>query len=187
MKKYIYSNGMLVSTVDSWKINFAYYDVESIQMFDQMLSTFKFLDHRLTRDVKRVTDLAILQNAINVAVQESTLNPEKPNILCKGLHIPSNCYGSSLLAGLQTNGDGWVKTDLTQQTRVPIKELSIDPKNNQTFHYAYCASADNWEINTVLESPLYQNRMKDDGGDDDNKYEIGSNLTLMNKLPECKY
>lgn len=39
----------------------------------------------------------------------------------------------------------------------------------------------------VLESKDYMDKMKNDGGDDPNKYEVGSNLQLIGNNPQCQY
>lgn len=187
-RKYIFSNGILVQvTFSNITLNLVDFDQNDSQLFDQIISTFSLLDKVLLRDIKRLQDLSLLQNAINVSVQESTVDFEKNNIWCKGSGSSSSCFGSSLTNDKHANGEGWIKMDLTAQKRVPINELPIDPINDNSFHYAYCAGNDLWEINTVLESPKYAEKMKNDGGDDDNKYEVGANLTIFNKNSQCKY
>lgn len=137
------------------------------------------------RDAARLTDLANLQSAINVAVQEST-GSGTAAILCKANgNYP--CNGSSNTGTRVSDGTGWVKTDMSSQKSVSIPTLPIDPINDVTYHYTYCADNDTWEIDTVLESDQQKGKMATDGGPDaaDNatdttgRYEVGSSLSLI--------
>jgi len=134
---------------------------------------------RRGRDAARLSDLANLQIAINVAVQESS-GSGAVAILCKVLGTYP-CYGSSNI-GTNTrvpDGNGWVKTDLSTQKSVSVPTLPADPINSTTYHYTYCAAGDSWEIDTVLESSQQSPKMLSDGGNDPAVYEVGSNLSLI--------
>jgi len=135
---------------------------------------------RRGRDATRLTDLANLQSAINVAVQESTGSGAA--ILCNGAAYP--CTGRSTDANSRaSNGSGWVKVNLGSQQSVSVPTLPVDPVNSTQFHYTYCADQvggqDAWEIATVLESQQQQSKLAGDGGDQNGHYEVGSNLTLI--------
>ncbi|MBI2314658.1 prepilin-type N-terminal cleavage/methylation domain-containing protein [Candidatus Daviesbacteria bacterium] len=135
---------------------------------------------RRGRDAARLTDLANLQQAINVAVQEATASAAA--ILCSGGATP--CSGSSNTGTRATGGTGWVKVNLSAQNSVSVPTLPIDPLNDTTNHYTYCSDGDAWEINTVLESEQQKGKMATDGGnepaaDTTGRYEVGSNLTLI--------
>lgn len=137
---------------------------------------------RRGRDAARLTDLANLQSAINVAVQEST-GSGAVAVLCK----PTGsypCSGASHTGTRASDGTGWVKTDLSSQKSVSVPTLPIDPINSATYHYAYCAASDAWEIDAVLESDQQKGKMASDGGNENatdttGRYEVGSNLTLI--------
>lgn len=137
---------------------------------------------RRGRDAARLTDLANLQNAINIAVQEST-GSGAVAILCQASGAYP-CNGQSHVDSRASNGTGWVKSDLSSQKSVSVSTLPIDPTNSTTFHYTYCANNDAWEINAVLESDQQKGKMASDGGNENatdttGRYEIGSNLTLI--------
>ena len=146
-----------------------------------------------SRDAARLSDLANLQQAMNVATQESNFYVCGVNAL--GVANVGYCTGKSSAANAtQSNGTGWVKADLSTQKNVSVPNLPLDPTNDNTTNlvYSYCANAGtvaipthDWEINTKLESDKYanatdntKNKMKNDGGDADGFYEVGSKLTL---------
>src|SRR3989344_105627 len=142
---------------------------------------------RRGRDAARLSDLSNLQNAINVAVQEATDSGEA--ILCEG--DPDGAYpckGASHPVGSSTrlaDGTGWVLVNLGGQKSVSVPTLPVDPTNDASYHYTYCADNDAWEINAVLESDQQKPKMAADGGDENatdttGRYEVGSNLTLIN-------
>ncbi len=147
---------------------------------------------RRGRDATRLTDLANLQQAINVAVQEATDSAQE--VLCKGVGA-ATCVGKSTDTGSrEPDGTGWVKVDLTSQSAVSVPTLPVDPSNGSTYHYLYCADTTNgaaeWEINAVLESDQHltqKKTMENDGGDDPASYEVGSDLGLVGIVANCAY
>lgn len=137
---------------------------------------------RRGRDAARLSDLANLQNAINVAVQEST-GSGAVAVLCKTAGTYP-CSGKSNIDSRSADGTGWVKSDLSTQQSVSVPTLPIDPVNSAVYHYTYCANNDAWEIDTVLESNQQKGKMASDGGNENaldttGRYEVGSNLTLI--------
>lgn len=141
---------------------------------------------RRGRDAARLTDLANLQQAINVAVQEAP-DSGTEDILCVG-GFPlgaTSCTGKSTDAGSRAvDGTGWVKVNLGAQNSVSVPTLPADPTNSAVYHYTYCSDGNAWEINTVLESEQQKNKMAEDGGNENatditGRYEVGSALTLI--------
>lgn len=150
---------------------------------------------RRGRDAARLSDLSNLQNAINVAVQEATNSSAA--ILCAD---PADntypCAEASYPLGANarlSNGTGWVKVNMGGQKSVSVPTLPVDPTNDTTYHYTYCADNDAWEIDTVLESDQQKPKQAADGGDQNatdttGRYEVGSNLTLINAAgTPCAY
>lgn len=133
------------------------------------------------RDAIRVTDMASLRDAINIAAQEATQSSAQ--VLCYQTTAP--CQGTSNTAGATTRdagGSGWVKVNLKDQKSVSIKVLPVDPlPNNSTYYYSYQTNAagDAYEINAVLESDQYKDKMSADGGNNDDIYEVGTDLTIL--------
>lgn len=140
---------------------------------------------RRTRDAARLTDLANLQQAINVAVQDATSSGAA--ILCEGTTAP--CVGNSVTGTRLANGTGWVKVNLSSQKSVSVPTLPIDPignPNTAANHYLYCSDGNAWVIVTDLESQAYQDKTNNDGGQDNGLYEVGSNLGLLG-TGSCTY
>lgn len=143
-----------------------------------------------SRDAARLSDMANLQQAINVAVQEAA---DPATLLCNGV-VNANfyCTGKSTNANAtKADGSGWVKVNLGGQQSVSVPALPTDPGNTTTYHYLYCAYAPatgtpTWEINAVLESNQYIDKMTKDGGNDDAKYEVGSKIDVVNAT-DCPY
>ena len=133
------------------------------------------------RDSNRITDLAKLQQAINIAIEQASGSAE--TILCaRGVNKIYPCGGSS-----SKHASNWLGFDLNSQKAIEIPSPPLDPSNTIVYHYAYCANKGFWEINAVLESNDHISKMTNDGGDDNFKYEVGSNLKLIGKVSGCNY
>lgn len=136
------------------------------------------LIHR-SRDATRMKDLDNLQQAINVTLQDGSMSSSSLlSILCKESgEYP--CTGSSHTGLRLTDGSGWVKTNLASQNSVTVSTLPIDPLNNADYHYTYCADGDLYELNAALESQQLGSKVFMDGGNEFDKYEVGSDLNLI--------
>jgi len=134
------------------------------------------------RDSQRDFDLDSLSKYIDLAsVQSSDL----AKFLCNG---ESTCVGDSRLTNsTKTDGTGWIKVNFASTGNIHFDSLALDPVNTDSNHYLYCADSSGWEIVGVLESKDNSKKMSSDGGIDSLKYEIGTNLYLLDALPNCKY
>lgn len=130
------------------------------------------------RDAARLSDLANLQNAINVAVQEAT-GSGTAEILCVGGLTSDACVGKSDTGARLADGTGWVKVNMSAQKSVSVPTLPVDPINDAVNHYTYCSNGSAWEIDAVLESDQQKGKMGTDGGGEIDKYEVGSALGLI--------
>lgn len=140
---------------------------------------------RESRDANRLSDLASLQRAINLAVPEATASgvevlcsgssgkPTPGQVLCQGVSNSSDYNPKA------TNGTGWVKIDLASQSSVSFAVLPADPLNHDEYYYTYASDGKNWEITAKLESTKYNLKMIEDGGSDNSAYEVGTNLNLI--------
>lgn len=149
---------------------------------------------RRSRDAARLSDLANLQQAINVAAQEAT--GAGTDILCLGGLSSGVCQAKTFPEVATTRsaaGTGWVKVNLSSQKSVSVPTLPVDPTNSDPLHYTYCSDGTSWEINAVLESQQQKGKMGTDGGDENDvaggtaKYESGSRLDLITSGGTCQY
>ncbi len=134
---------------------------------------------RRSRDAQRLSDFANLQQAIGAVSQEATASGQ--NILCNG--VAGSCAADSVTGGRGIDGTGWMKVSLVNPKIVSFALLPVDPLNTTGaagFHYVYCSNGASWELFTTLESQQQFSRSGLDGGSDSSKYEIGTNLTLIN-------
>ena len=146
-----------------------------------------------SRDAARLSDVANLQQAMNVATQEADFFVCGVDAL--GAQNEGYCGGLSTdTNAAKADGTGWVGAVLSGVENVSVPNLPLDPSNDATYYYSYCANAGtalapehDWEINAVLESDKYastevgatDNKMKNDGGESDVKYEVGSKLDVF--------
>lgn len=137
-----------------------------------------------SHDADRVIDFSDLRQAINTVSEEATQSGAL--VLCSSSPVPCNDFSNQGSRG--TDGSGWIKVNLGRQKSVNLPSLPIDPLNNDLYHYSYCGNGESWELNTKLESEQEQGKMKTDGGDDENLYEVGTNLALISPSGGvCKY
>lgn len=130
-----------------------------------------------SRDAARFADLAELNQAVYLAVQDA--NDYAP-ILCYNQTTP--CSGSSYPINgntQQTDGTGWIPINFDINNIVTPNTLPLDPKNDSTYYYTYCSDGLNWKISAVLEFPANLWMMQTDGGNDPNRYEVGSRLKQL--------
>lgn len=131
-----------------------------------------------SRDAGRLSELASMRAAINVAVQEATSSSAM--VLCVGSTAPCNGVSSdSSATSRKTDGNGWMKVNVSSTKSVSLPTLPVDPLNSGVYVYRYASDGDTWEIDTTLESQQQSGKMATDGGNCDTKYEVGSNLTLL--------
>lgn len=129
-----------------------------------------------SRDAVRLSDLASLQQAINVVVQDSTLSPLQT--YCTPPADTEGCTDDSNAGSRETDGTGWVKVNLAGQTTINVPTLPVDPSNGSTYKYTYAGAATGYKLGATLESQQQNSKMVNDGGSDNNLYETGTDLSL---------
>ncbi|MEK7481866.1 MAG: type II secretion system protein [Patescibacteria group bacterium] len=151
------------------------------------------------RDSQRLSDLDAIKTAIALHLATGNI----PDVYFGATGTIAKCTvattspftatGNGCGSGLATSsrivtGGGWVAVNLTDVPGgvAPLGVLPMDPTNAGDYLYAYAAndSTNVFEINTRMESAKYgsgtANKMSNtnDGGSNDNWYEIGTSLTL---------
>lgn len=126
---------------------------------------------RKSRDTTRLSDLDSLRSAINIALTEG-------EIALVAMTGPENSGNGNQAV----DGSGYVeygpisgKTGLGRY----IPALPLDPINDADFVYTFQSTADNYEINAVLEYADNEAKMINDGGSDEDVYEVGTDLTII--------
>lgn len=69
---------------------------------------------------------------------------------------------------------GWIGEDLSDY----LDKMFADPRNDSTYYYSYRHNSTDYELNATLE--YYLDKATDDGGNNNNKYEVGTDLTILN-------
>lgn len=120
------------------------------------------------RDEKRLSDMTVLDRAINEYSLDNSNYPDAVGTTRNSTTLPLNNSGP-----LENPLDGWIDVDLSEY----VTRLPIDPINDSTYRYYYRHTQFGYEINAVLEYET--SYMTDDGGDDDSYYELGNDLTIL--------
>jgi prepilin-type N-terminal cleavage/methylation domain-containing protein len=88
----------------------------------------------------------------------------------------------------KNNGSGWLPVDISSLPYPPLFSFPVDPLNSYYrkyfYSYVFKRSSSTFEINANLEFSGYKlngsnDQVSTDGGDNNNIYEIGNDLTLM--------
>ena len=129
----------------------------------------KFLDK--TRDATRGEDLQKLQTALDLYIADgknfNTLNVGE-------IYISDN--------KTENNGQGWLPINFNLvSSGAPIEVLPTDPLNQGQYIYqvGINLTQKTYEIDCRFESNQYQSQAKNDGGNNPNLYEIGTDLTIL--------
>jgi prepilin-type N-terminal cleavage/methylation domain-containing protein len=151
------------------------------------------------RDSRRLADLRSLDKALSI-YESQTMNPvmgsstkiylslPDTNSSCSSYSLPpappGYTYACVTEANLRkTNGTGWVPVNLTSlDISSPLSALPTDPKNDSNYYYIYVTGG-SWELTAKMESQQNivggsKDMVSTDGGDEFNRFEVGSNLYL---------
>lgn len=147
-----------------------------------------------SRDSKRTTDLANLNNAIKLLLTQSPdVNLGSASTVYISLSDSSSTCGSHSLPSLpsgwkyqcatsanyqKTDGGGWVPVNFGSTGGVAsLPALPLDPQNSGAYYYGYIPGG-GWELMGLFESEKYAAKARDDAGVDPERLEVGSNLAL---------
>jgi type II secretory pathway pseudopilin PulG len=154
-----------------------------------------------SRDSKRTTDLAAVNNALKLLL---TQNPDVSlgnastvyvsladaslaagaTSTCPSLGLPAlpsgwkyQCVSAANL--IKTDGTGWIPVNFASGAS-QLPALPIDPQNVSStgLYYTYASANGRWELDFFFESAKRQAAGQNDGGDYDDRYEIGSNVAI---------
>lgn len=154
------------------------------------------------RDVQRISDLATMKTAISLFLQDAASNSLGATVACGANGTTYTDAASTVIrataSGAGTNyideftattsnagtAQSWIPVSFQNVTSgAPVSNLPLDPVNSTTYFYRYaCWVNNNFEIDANLESDaftLIDNRESKDGGGNDNRYEVGTDLRVM--------
>lgn len=123
---------------------------------------------RKARDVVRLVDLNNLLQAIESYNTDNSLPPDQEGILRRSDQSVMEGQAPQL-----SDGRGWLGTDLSGS----LAKLPTDPLNVWPYVYRYKRAAKKFEVDAVMEE--YTDLMRNDNGNGDNRYELGTDLGLL--------
>ena len=127
-----------------------------------------------SRDSSRISDLASISTAINLYLADN-----------RDLNSLTNSKVYESISGTRKNdGTGWIPLNFTTITSgAPLSVLPIDPKNNQAsglfYRFGVNPASKTYEIDCILESSENTAKQSSDGGNNNSRYEIGTDLTIL--------
>lgn len=120
------------------------------------------------RDARRLSDLGFLKQAIVEYHLDTGDYPDMDGIIRKS----DESFGGEFQS---TDGTGWIPVNLSQY----LTKLYSDPLNSGDFVYRYKKSGEDYEIDAKMEEDTGKMLNSYDGGDDNDRYEVGTDLTLL--------
>lgn len=130
-----------------------------------------------SRDSQRMSDLTSLATAINLYLAD---NHDFAGL--GGVTYATNDPGKTDNERKKNDGTGWVPIDFTVvSSGAPIAAEPIDPKNDNTYFYRFGANelAKTYELDCAFESSDNQAKHSSDGGNNNSRYEVGTDLTIL--------
>ena len=132
-----------------------------------------------SRDAIRLSDISSVSRAVGIAIDVAG----EPNAALLCVNTPSPCTGlsnSGVTDPGKSDGSGWVKVKLDSVAGANFPKLPIDPMNIGNYHYRYYSNGSDFEVGVVFESEAFRSKMEEDGGNNAQIYELGTNLKLVN-------
>lgn len=130
----------------------------------------KYLDQ--TRDAQRLSDVTSLATALDLYIADGQSLSQ----------LKLNQTYSSLMGSSNLGGTGWLPLNFSLvSSGVPIKSVPLDPLNNQGFYYRVGINSQNqtYEIDCRFENAKNIVKAKNDGGNNSDWYEVGTDLTIL--------
>jgi len=130
------------------------------------------------RDTQRIRDLDTLKGVLILYLSvkgpidlEESCTPENP------------CQSNQGDTHSNISGSGWIPLDFSSMPAgSPISSLSVDPLNDTDYYYRFAIEDGSFELDCAFESKYYNEKEelpKKDNGNNDNLYEVGSDLEVL--------
>ncbi|HBG81525.1 TPA: hypothetical protein DDW69_01650 [candidate division CPR2 bacterium] len=159
---------------------------------------------RRSRDSQRISDLGTMQTAINLALADTSISlGGTPNTTYASIATASgvadltpftiaglpdpDIFTDIAAANLQlNNGNGWIPVNFgAVSSGAPISALPVDPRNEvdpanpaNDYVYRFAHNGTSYKLDCMLESSQNDDREDNDGGNNGDRYEIGTNITF---------
>jgi len=120
------------------------------------------------RDATRVVDMGVLHQAIKEYQIDNDFPPD----------VDDTTRASNVSTGgdfEDADGTGWIQVRLSDY----LTKIPVDPLNSGDYVYRYRKSGKQYELEAQLEGEIDKMDNDYDGGDDDGKYELGTDLSLL--------
>ncbi|MDP3956740.1 MAG: hypothetical protein Q8P97_01970 [bacterium] len=149
--------------------------LKPIPNFDEQLKDEQL---KQDRDSQRTSDLLSLSAKIELYLD--SLVSVSDYVVWNEICTEDKLYRSS--GGTRAiDGTGWLPLDFSKVLRSTFQELEVDPLPSQFFYGFKCRpNSKEYELDAKLESQTYNSwYAKNDGGNNPNLHEIGTNLNLI--------
>lgn len=146
---------------------------------------------RLARDQQRIEDLQSLKQALDSYLKNNyKAEPE----MCDGCALGKSVFAAGpinldtsftlkIATSSAVNITGWLPLDFSLNAKIgetPIKVLPLDPLGIDPYVYTYTPGKNgSYKLSAALESGQNDGLEREDGGTNEDRYEIGADLTLL--------
>jgi len=121
------------------------------------------------RDATRISDMDNIRKAIDLGLANGDIR------------LSATTTANSGVGTRAVDGTGWLPYTIVNGTGLGkyLPTLPVDP-TEATLHYSYGSGANGYEVNCSFESTKYQAKYTTDGGNNASRYEIGTDLAVIN-------
>lgn len=130
-----------------------------------------------SRDSQRMSDLTSLATAINLYLAD-----DHDFTGLGGVTYVSNDVAKNDNDEKKNDGTGWVPINFTSvSSGAPIASLPLDPKGtgNLIYRFGVNEAVKTYELDCTFENSDNQAKQSADGGDNADRYEVGTDLTIL--------
>lgn len=127
-----------------------------------------------SRNTRRLSDLTETRKALDLALSEATTSAGTP--------FTANASGDSCANSQASDGTGWIPYNSTvMNLKKYLATLPRDPQHPGTcYYFRAAANGTDYELDAILENVGdAANTMINDGGNNNSRYEVGTDLTVM--------
>ena len=117
---------------------------------------------------RRLSDISNIMNAVERYGIDTDNYPDDLNVVRVSNILPEGQFGP-----LESAKNGWIKADFSLIASL----IPSDPLNKGESVYKYTHTKNTYEIDCLME--YYKDKALGDGGNNDNRFEVGNDTTLL--------